>query len=152
MRMINEKAALGGLSCPASSELTLGELLPATSFAQTDLLTFDFARIASNQPRLAQRGFQVCIVVDQGTSDAVTDSTGLAGFAATGDVHHDVELADHVGQLQRLAHDHAACLTGKEHIHRLVVNNDVALAGLDEHTCHRALATACSVVISYAHD
>src|SRR5574340_1856359 len=91
----------GGPSCPATSELTLGELLPATRLAQTDLLALDFACIASDQTRLAQCGLQVCVVVDQRAGDAVAHCTGLAGFAAAGYVHHDVELADHVGQLDR---------------------------------------------------
>src|SRR5512146_574152 len=147
-----KRPPFGGLSCPATSELTLGELLPATRLAQADLLTLDFACIASDQTGLAQCRLQVGIVVDQCAGDTVTHGTGLTGFTATGHVHHDVELAQRVGQLQRLTHDHAAGLAGEEHIHRLVVDDDFALTGLDEHTSHCALAAACSVVISYAHD
>src|SRR3970282_2816044 len=106
----------GGPSSPATSELTLGELLPATRLAQADLLTLDFACIASDQASLAQGGLQACVVVDQRAGDAVAHRTGLAGFAAAGHVHHDVELADHLGQFQRLTHDPAAGLAREEQL------------------------------------
>src|SRR5574340_49098 len=132
--------------------LTLGELLAAARLAQTDFFTFDFTRIAGNQTGLFQHSLERSVVIDQRTGDAVTHRTGLAGFAATGDVHHDIELAQRLGQRQRLAHDHAAGFTGKKHVHRLVVHHDVALARLDEHARHRTLAATGTVVITYAHD
>src|SRR5674476_53689 len=138
-------------STGSGQALTLGELFPAARLAQTDLLAFHFTRIASHQTGLLQYSFERSIVVDQCTGDAMTHRPGLARFAAAGDVHHDVELAQGFGQCQRLAHDHATGFAGKEHIHRLVVHHDVALACLHKHTCHRTLAATGSVVISYAH-
>ena len=75
--------------CSAVS-LTLRELLGAARTAQTDLLTLDFTGIARHEAGLAQDGLEACVIVDQGTGDAVTGSTGLAGFAAA--VHVDLHV------------------------------------------------------------
>src|SRR5512145_5396 len=96
--------------------LTLGELLATTRLAQTDLLTLDFARIASNQTSLLQHRLERGIVVNQRTSDAMAHGTRLTGLTAAGDVHHDVELAQCLSQIQWLTNDHPARLTGKEHV------------------------------------
>ena len=47
----------------------------------------------------------------------------------------DVELVLGLGQLQRLAHDHACYLTAEVLIQRAIVDGDAATAVLQEHPC-----------------
>src|SRR5947209_4066378 len=148
----NDKAARGRLCrCnvmrTADSALALGELLPASRLVEADLLALDFARVARDEARLRQRGLERGVVFDERPGDAVAHRAGLARFAAAEDVHLDVERLAVVGQLERLAHDHAAGLAREEHVHRLVVDDDVALAGLDEDARDRVLAAARAVVV-----
>ena len=74
---------------------------------EADLLPLDFARIAGNKARLGESRLEQCIVIDQGPCDAVSDGAGLAGIAATGDVHHDVEGGTVLSQFERLTHHDA---------------------------------------------
>ena len=78
-------------------------------------------------------------------------STGLAGFAAAGHVHHDVERFDIFGELQGLHDDHAAGFTLEEFVEIAAVDHDLARAALDEHASHGALATAGAVVVVTDH-
>src|SRR4051812_24180562 len=133
----NDKAARGRLCrCnvvrTADSALALGELLPASRLVQADLLALDLARVARDQPRLRQRGLERGIVFDERAGDAVANGAGLARFAAAEHVDLDVEGQGVVGELERLAHDHAAGLAREEHVDGFLVDDDVALAGLDE--------------------
>jgi len=73
-------------------------------------------------------------------------STGLAGFTATRHIDLDVELAHHVGHLKRLTRHHAAGLTREVLLKRLAVDDDVALAFLDEDAGHGGLATPRAVI------
>jgi hypothetical protein len=62
----------------------------------------------------------------------VADRAGLAGDAAAGDRHGDVELVGELHELERLAHDHAAGLTAEELVQRTVVDGDLAGTRLEE--------------------
>jgi len=55
-------------------------------------------------------------------------------------VDDDVEARMALGELERLAHDHAAGLAPEEIVHRLAVNDELALAGLQKDAGHSALA------------
>src|SRR5690606_17380360 len=68
----------------------LAELLAATGPVRADLLTLDFAGIASDETCLLQSGLERLVVVDQCAGDAVTHCAGLAALAAT--VNVDVEI------------------------------------------------------------
>src|SRR3954469_8683937 len=152
----NDKAARGRLCrCnvvrTADSALALGELLPASRLVQADLLALDLARVARDEARLRQRGLERGVVLDQRARDAVAHRAGLAGLAAAEHVHLDVERLGVVGELERLAYDHAAGLAGEEDVHGLVVDDDLALARLDEDAGHSVLATARAVVVFADH-
>src|SRR5690606_2043095 len=86
------------------------------------------------------------IVVDQSASDAVAHRTRLAGFAAAVDVDFDVERFQVAGQLEWLAHNHAAGFASEEFVDGFTVNDDLARSFFDENTSHRGFATAGSVV------
>src|SRR3569832_107673 len=135
-----------------ASALALGELLAATRLVEADLLALDFAGIAGHQTGGLQRGLHLGIQVDQRASNAVAHCTGLARFAAARHVDHDVKAVQVVGQLQRLAHDHATGFTREILVHRLVVDDNLAAAGLDEHTGNRRFSTSRTVVVISDHD
>src|SRR5690606_2012720 len=111
----------------------LGELGGAAGLVQTDLLAPDFAGVAGHEAGLAQLGLQAFVVLDQGAGDAQADRTGLAGGAAAGGGDDDVEALGVLGQLERLAHDHARGLTAEELIQRTAVDGDVARTLAQEH-------------------
>ena len=54
--------------------LALAELLGAAGLAKANLLTFDFASIASDETGVRKNTLEAFIVVDQGAGDTVTDS------------------------------------------------------------------------------
>src|SRR3989338_3397127 len=147
-----QKPPGGGFAGNSSVRLTLGELLAATCLAQTDLLAFHFTRITSHQTGILQYGLERSVIIKQRPRNTVTHRTGLACFATTGYVNHNIEFCQVLGQRQRLAHDHAAGFAGEEHIDRLVVYDDVTLAWLDKHASHRTLAATGSVVVIHTHD
>ena len=135
----------------ANERLALAELLGAAGLAQTNLLTFDFAGVAGHEAGSRQNGLETRVVVDQSAGDAVAHSTSLAGFAAAGHVHHDVERFDIFGELQGLHDDHAAGFALEEFVEITAVDHDLARAALDENASHRALATAGAVVVVTDH-
>src|SRR5690242_15456340 len=130
---------------------TLRVLLAPPCLVQADLLSLDLARIASHQTRRAEAALQSRIILDEGAGDAVAHRAGLAALAATVDVHEDVEGREVLRQLERLANHHAPGLAAEELVHRLAVHHEAALAGLEEHARHGALAPAGAVVVVANH-
>src|SRR5690349_9639300 len=131
--------ALAALSMECFPRSALGELLAASRLVQADLLALHLARVARDETRLRQRRLERRVVVDQRTRDAVAHRARLAGFAATRDVHHDVERGVVARELERLTHDHAPGFAREEFIHGLVVDHEVTAAALEEHARDRAL-------------
>src|SRR5258706_3366328 len=150
----NDKAAVRRLCAyrflPASAS-AFRELLAASRLVQADFLALDLARVARHEPGLRKRRLERRVVLDQGARDAMADRAGLPRFATAEHVHLDVERLQVIGELEGLAHDHAAGLPREEDVDGLVVHRDVALAGLDEHARHRVLATARTVVVFADH-
>src|SRR5687767_8435535 len=130
----------------------LAELRSAAGLLPADLLAFDFARIARHETGGTQRLAQLLVVFDQRTRDAVADGTGLAGDPAALDPHVDVEAADHLHELERLAHDHHAGLAAEELVERTAVDGDRALAGLHEDARGRRLAATGGESSVRGHD
>src|SRR5688572_8544851 len=131
--------------------LALGELGRATRLVQADLLALDFAGIAGHETGLAQLALQRVVVLDQAAGDAEADGAGLAGDATTLDGDRDVELVGHLGQLERLAHDHARGLAAEEFVEQTAVDGDLAAAAAQEHAGGGGLATASAVVLLQSH-
>src|SRR6476646_9546232 len=126
---------------------TFRVLLAPPRLVQADLLSLHFSRVARDESGRAQLRLQRCIILDQRARDAVAHRTGLAALAAAVDVHHDVESGRALDQLERLAHDHATGLAAEELVHRLAVDDEVALAGLEEYARGCALAPPGAVVV-----
>src|SRR5690606_33254533 len=141
---------LAGL--PATFSLTLGELGGAAGLVQADLLALDLARVAGHEARRAQLALERLVVFDQRAGDAQADRTGLAGGAAAAGGDEDVERFGVLGQLERLAHDHARGLATEELVQRTVVDGDLAGTAAQEHAGGGGLATAGAVVLSDCHD
>src|SRR6185312_5311956 len=132
---------------------TLGELGRATCLVQTDLLALHRTRIAGHESGAAQGCLQGFVVLDQRAGDAEADRAGLAGDAATRNVDLDVELVGHLGQFERLAHDHARGFAAEELVQRLAVDNDRAAALAQEHACGGGLAAAgAGILLQGRHD
>lgn len=119
---------------------------------QTDLLALDFTGVAGHEACLAQFRLQRFVVLHQRAGDAQADGAGLAGDAAAGGRHSDVEGFGVLGQLQRLAHDHATGFAAEELVQRTTIDRDVASALAQEHAGGGGLATAGAVVLSDSHD
>src|SRR5437879_8677144 len=130
---------------------TFRELLAPPCLVQADLLSLYLAPVALHQPGRAQRGLQPGIILDQRTRDAVAHRAGLPAFPASIHVYHDVEARQALGELERLAHHHAAGLAPEEFVHRLAVDDELALAGLQKNARHRALAPPGAVVVVADH-
>src|SRR5580658_186668 len=136
---------MGGM--PRCASLTLGVLRTATRFATADLLALDLARIARDEPGIAQWLAQRLIVLEQGTGDAVADRAGLTGDATAIDRDVNVEPAHELYRLERLTHDHAPGLAAEEGVERALVDGDLAAAGLQIDARGGRLAPAGAVVI-----
>src|SRR5512144_1387558 len=129
----------------------LAELLAPARLVQADLLALDLARVARDETGLRQGWFQRRVVLDQRTRHAVAHRAGLARLAAADHVDHDVECRLVVGERQRLADDHLARFAREELVDRLVVDDELAGAALDEDPRDGALAPAGAVVVVADH-
>src|SRR5688572_10463981 len=150
----NKKPPGGGFRSGVVARIvcsTFRVLLAPPRLVQSDLLSLDLARVARHQPDRAELRLQSCIILDQRARDAVAHCAGLAALAAAVYVDQDVERRRLLDQLERLAHDHAPGLAAEELVHRLAVDNDVALAGLQEHACDGSLAPPGAVVVVADH-
>jgi hypothetical protein len=130
----------------------LGELLAAPSLVQTHLLSFNFPRVPGNEARLAQNRLERRVVINQGSRYAVSHGTCLSRFPTTIDIDQNVERIQMIGQYQRLAYNHTTGLARKKFINRLVIDNDLAFAGLDEDSRYRTFATARPIVVLDCHE
>src|SRR5690606_28486678 len=135
----------------ARTELTLGVLRTLARFAQTDFLTLNFTRIASDVTGCAQGRTQGLVILHQRASDAVTDRAGLTKAAATGNTDTHVELADEINALQRLTHDHARHFTTEILVDGAIVDDDIAAAGFQVHPRSGGFAAAGAVVLGGRH-
>ena len=61
------------------------------------------------------------------------------------------KLGEVLGELERLAHDHAAGFAREEFVDRLAVDDELALAGLEEDARYCALAPSRAVVVVADH-
>src|SRR6185295_18367850 len=141
------KAARGRLCNERARGLPLGELVTSAGLVQPDLLALHFARVAGHESRFLEHPFQARVVLDERAGDAVAHGARLARLAAAVDVDADVEARERVGELQRLAHDHAPRLAREELVDGPAVDRDRALARPEIHPRHRALAPPRAVVL-----
>ena len=76
---------------------------------------------------------------------------GLPEAAAAFDGNFDVELADVIGQLKRLTHNHARHFTTKIIFQSTIVNADIAAALRNEYTRSSSLASTSAVKLFTCH-
>src|SRR5579859_4532081 len=109
---------------PRRAPLALRELEAASRLGLAVLLAFHDAAVAGQEAVRLENGAQAGLVVGQGLGDAVAYGAGLAG--ETGAFHRgdDVELAETVGNLQRLSDHHAQDRPGEI---------DLLVAAVDRH-------------------
>src|SRR5712691_3304432 len=146
-----KKPPEGGFAALDSRISSLGVLLAPPRLVQADLLSLHLASVASNQPRLAQERLERRIELYERASQAVAHGARLPELPPARYVDHDVELAQLVGQYERLTHDHLPRLAREIFVSRTVVHDEIALAGLDEHARDGTLASAGSVVVLPDH-
>src|SRR6266542_2079222 len=130
---------------------SLGVLLAPPRLVQADLLSLDLASVAGDQSGLAQKRLERGIELYERASQTVAHGSRLPEFPPARYVDHDVELAQLVGQYERLTHDHLPRLAREILVRRTVVHDEIALAGLDEHARDGTLAPAGSVVVLPDH-
>src|SRR5690349_2959383 len=111
---------------------TFRVLLAPPCLVQAHLLALHLARIAGDQTRAAEGAFQPRIILDQRARNSVPHRTGLAAFAASVNVHQDVESGEVLRQVEGLTYHHAAGFPAEELIDRLAVHHEAALAWLEE--------------------
>src|SRR2546421_9405900 len=111
------------------------------------LLALLDARVACDEARLLQGGPEVGVKFHQRARDAVAHRAGLPGGAAARDVDEDVELRRRLGQLQRLAYDHAQRFVRKILIKRLASDLNLARAGAQIDARRRSLAPPRAVIL-----
>src|ERR1700719_573621 len=145
------RAVRAGPSCGRGADLALRELLAAAGLTQTHLLPLDFALIARHEAGFGQNRLEGLVVVDQRACDAVAHRAGLTRFAAAVHVDLDVERRQMVGQRERLGGGQPPRFAGGEVVDRAAVDDDVALAALQEHACNRTLAPSGPVIVFTDH-
>src|SRR5690606_10280123 len=133
-------------------ESALAELLAATCLVEADLLTLDLAGVTTDEAGLLELRLQCFVVVDESASNAVAHSTCLATFTTTVNIDMEIKGFQVVGQHQRLAHDHAAGLTGEVFVNGLAVHDNLTRTFFHEHTGDRSLAAASAIVPITDHD
>src|SRR5262249_31723158 len=126
-------------------------LLAPPRLVQADLFSLHFSRVPGNQARRAERGLEPRIILDQRARQPVAHRARLPVLAAAVHVDGNVEARLALGDLQRLAHDHAPGLAREELVDGLAVDEELALARFQEDARHGALAPARAVVVVADH-
>src|SRR5918912_3769156 len=115
------------------------------------LLAFFDARVARDEPRMLQGRAQVGVEFDERARDAVADRAGLACWPASIHVDENVKLVRRLGQLQRLADNHAQRLVRKILLEGFAIDLDFARARPQIDARRRSLAPTCSVILNLSH-
>src|SRR5262245_27472796 len=109
--------------------LTFRELESLTRALLTVLFTLFGAGISREQAGLLELLPQLGVELEQRARDAVTHRAGLTGHPAAVDIDQHVEFVDRVGQLQRLADDHAKSFILEIRIESGAIDFEIAAAG-----------------------
>src|SRR5262249_11172633 len=103
------------------------------------------------QARLLELLTKLGVELEQRARDAVTHRAGLTGRAAAVNIDHHVEFVDSVGQLQRLADDHAQSFVLEVRIDGGAVDFAIAAAGTQVDARRSALPPSSSVILHLSH-
>src|SRR5471030_2115730 len=146
-RLAESESAVLPLDDPPNP-LPLGVLRTPAGFAPSYFLALDLTRVARHEACRTQRPAQRLVILHQRARDAVTDRARLACDAATAYLHSDIELAEKLYHLERLAHDHTAGLAAEKLIERALIDGDEAGPGRHAHAGGRGLPATGAVVWS----
>lgn len=128
----------------------LAELWSTTCCLETVLLALFHTRVAGEKPGLFEDGAHLFAVLEQRTGDAVADGTGLTGNAAARDGTHDVELAEGVCKVERLADDQFEGLEAEVIVDITTVDGDRTGTGIEPHAGNGLFPPAGTVKIRSA--
>lgn len=109
--------------------LSLAELRRAACGLKAVLLTLLHAGISGQIACCLEHRSVLGVSLEQGTGDAVTDGSGLAGVTAALDINLDVELIQSLGCAERLANDNLKGLKTEVLVDICLVDRDLAGAG-----------------------
>src|SRR5207245_2157967 len=108
--------------------LALRELRRLARALQTGLLPLLRARIAREQPRLAQDPAMLGVDLEERPRDGVPDRAELPGFATAVHLHHRVEATGGVRDDERLDRRLGIAVASEVLLERLAVDHDGPLA------------------------
>src|SRR6185503_14755401 len=127
--------------------LALAELEALARASHTVLLAFLGARIARQQPRLAQRRPEFLVELDERAGNTEANRAGLAGDAAACRRREHVKTLHHLGDDERLANDETVSLGREARLERALVDGDGARSRAKKNACGRGLAPAGTVML-----
>ena len=105
--------------------LSLAELRSTTSSLETVLLSFLHSRVTSEETSSLKCRTELCVILEQGTGDTVTDRTSLTGYAAALYSADHVELFEGISQCQRLTNDELESLKTEVIVDASAVDSNV---------------------------
>src|SRR5580765_4060225 len=120
----------------------LGVLRTLPRLVAAVLLPLDLAWIARDEAGFLERAAQLRVGLEQRPRDAVSDRDRLGRDAATLHARVDPEAVECRRDLERLMHDHARRLAAEVRVERALVDDDLALAGLETDARDRRLPLA----------
>src|SRR5436853_2015861 len=129
-------------------ELAFRELEAFARALLAVLLALFGARVASDEAGTLQARAEFGIKLHQRPRYPMTHRARLTGLAAAIDIYHNVEFADGIGQVQRLAYHHAMHFVIKIIFELALVDNNFAGAGPYEDARRGALAAARSIILN----
>src|SRR5690606_6089053 len=136
----------------AVAVLAFAELEALTGTGQAVLLALLRARIAREQPVLAQGAAQLLVVLDERACDAEAQRAGLSHDPAASGGGHHVEPLGRLGGDERLANQLPLRLGREARLDGLLVDDDLARTRAEEDTGRGGLTTTRSVILGSCHD
>ena len=128
-----------------SLRLTLAELELAACSGLTGLLTLNLTGITSKESVLLQDWTILCVDLAQCASNTHTSSLSLTLDTATIEVDGYIKLLERVGNQQGLLYLIAQNFEREIYFESFVVNGDLTIAGLEEHTSHSCLTATYGI-------
>src|SRR5678810_241576 len=96
-------------------------------------------------------GPKICVVLHQGSCDAVPDRSRLTRWTTTANVDDEIKLVRGLSQLQRLTNNHPQGFVGKVAIERFVINLNFTGAGSQVNSGRCRFASPGSVILNFSH-
>src|SRR5438874_2418022 len=131
-----------------AATLTLGELRSLASLVQASLFPLDDAGVPGQETFALQRHAQVRIGLDERAGDPVPNCARLPRRAAAVDAHANVELALHLGHLERSERQLSMDDPREVLLDRAPVEPRCPVAGTEDHAGDGGFPLARAAVLS----